>query len=189
MPYRDSKLTRLLKDSLGGNCKTVMIANVSPASSQFEETINTLKYANRAKNIKTKMLPNKKLVHMHIAEYKNIITDLRSEIEQLKLKLMEGNRNGIDIYENEISRAFLFIERGWAEKNALDQREIGRLQLQLRKSWGRGWNEKNLGGNIWKFLGENLIEKGLDGNRGAKCDEYLGNQKEAGGNHGLKEIR
>jgi kinesin family protein 18/19 len=112
VPYRDSKLTRLLKDSLGGNCKTVMIANVSPASSQFEETINTLKYANRAKNIKTKMLPNKKLVHMHIAEYKNIITDLRSEIEQLKLKLMEGNRNGIDIYENEISRAFLFIERG-----------------------------------------------------------------------------
>lgn len=47
VPYRDSKLTRLLKDSLGGNCKTVMIANVSPASAQFEETINTLKYANR----------------------------------------------------------------------------------------------------------------------------------------------
>jgi kinesin family protein 18/19 len=47
VPYRDSNLTRLLKDSLGGNCKTVMIANVSPASAQFEETINTLKYANR----------------------------------------------------------------------------------------------------------------------------------------------
>lgn len=54
VPYRDSKLTRLLKDSLGGNCKTVMIANISPSSSQFEETINSLKYANRAKNIKTK---------------------------------------------------------------------------------------------------------------------------------------
>ena len=47
VPYRDSKLTRLLKDSLGGNCKTVMIVNVSPSSAQFEETINTLKYANR----------------------------------------------------------------------------------------------------------------------------------------------
>jgi kinesin family protein 18/19 len=47
VPYRDSKLTRLLKDSLGGNCKTVMINNISPASSQFEETINSLKYANR----------------------------------------------------------------------------------------------------------------------------------------------
>ncbi|CAD8195951.1 unnamed protein product [Paramecium octaurelia] len=89
VPYRDSKLTRLLKDSLGGNCRTVMIANISPASSQFEETINTLKYANRAKNIKTKQLPNKKLVAMHIAEYKNIISDLRSEIESLKLRLNE----------------------------------------------------------------------------------------------------
>ena len=54
-----------------------MIANISPASSQFEETINTLKYANRAKNIKTKGLANKRLVSMHIAEYKNIINDLR----------------------------------------------------------------------------------------------------------------
>ena len=77
VPYRDSKLTRLLKDSLGGNCKTVMISCVSPASSQFEETINTLKYANRAKNIKTKVMANKRLVSMHIAEYKNIINDLR----------------------------------------------------------------------------------------------------------------
>jgi len=52
----------MLKDSLGGNCKTVMICNVCPASSQFEETINTLKYANRAKNIKTKAYSNKKTV-------------------------------------------------------------------------------------------------------------------------------
>ena len=54
VPYRDSKLTRLLKDSLGGHCMTVIIANVSPASDQFDETLNALKYANRAKNIKTK---------------------------------------------------------------------------------------------------------------------------------------
>jgi kinesin family member 18/19 len=77
VPYRDSKLTRMLKDSLGGNCKTVMIVTVSPSSSQFEETINTLKYANRAKNIKTKPVENKKIVELHIAEYRNIITDLR----------------------------------------------------------------------------------------------------------------
>ena len=53
VPYRDSKLTRLLQDSLGGNCKTVMIAAVSPALSTFEDTYNTLKYADRAKNIKS----------------------------------------------------------------------------------------------------------------------------------------
>lgn len=49
IPYRDSKLTRLLKDSLGGNCRTVMIVNISPAWAAFEDTRNTLKYANRAK--------------------------------------------------------------------------------------------------------------------------------------------
>ncbi len=53
VPYRDSKLTRLLKDSLGGNCQTVMIANIGPSIKHFEDTHNTLKYANRAKNIKT----------------------------------------------------------------------------------------------------------------------------------------
>lgn len=53
--YRDSKLTRLLKDSLGGNCKTVMIANISPSSTNFDETMNTLKYASRARTIKNKI--------------------------------------------------------------------------------------------------------------------------------------
>lgn len=87
VPFRDSKLTRMLKDSLGGNCKTVMIATVSPASFQQEETINTLKYANRAKNIKMKVEANKKMVSLHISAYKNIISDLRDEIEQLKVQL------------------------------------------------------------------------------------------------------
>jgi len=53
--YRDSKLTRLLKDALSGNCKTVMIAHISPASFNFEESRNTLTYADRAKNIRTKV--------------------------------------------------------------------------------------------------------------------------------------
>lgn len=53
--YRGSKLTRLLKDSLGGSCKTVMIANISPSSSSYEDTYNTLKYAARAKMIKQKV--------------------------------------------------------------------------------------------------------------------------------------
>ena len=52
IPYRDSQLTRLLQDSLGGNTKTVMIANVGPSAYNYDETLSTLKYANRAKNIK-----------------------------------------------------------------------------------------------------------------------------------------
>ena len=54
IPYRDSKLTRLLQDSLGGNSKTMMIATISPASYNYEETMSTLRYANRAKSIKNK---------------------------------------------------------------------------------------------------------------------------------------
>ena len=53
--YRDSKLTRLLKDALGGNCVTVMIAHISPASTVFEESRNTLGYAERGKRIKNKV--------------------------------------------------------------------------------------------------------------------------------------
>ena len=54
VPYRDSKLTRLLQDSLGGNTKTCMIANISPACYNYEETLSTLRYADRAKQIKNK---------------------------------------------------------------------------------------------------------------------------------------
>lgn len=54
VPYRDSKLTRLLQDSLGGNTKTIMIAAVSPADYNYEETLSTLRYASRAKFIKNK---------------------------------------------------------------------------------------------------------------------------------------
>jgi kinesin family protein 18/19 len=88
VPYRDSKLTRLLKDSLGGNCRTVMIANVSPAAYSFEETLNTLKYANRAKNIKTKVSRNVLNVDYHISEYVNLIQKLRDEISSLKLQIL-----------------------------------------------------------------------------------------------------
>lgn len=99
VPYRDSKLTRMLKDSLGGNCKTVMIVTISPSSNQFEETLNTLKYANRAKNIVTKPIENKKLVQFHIVEYKNIISDLKTEIKDLKSQL---DNNSVLIEKNDL---------------------------------------------------------------------------------------
>ncbi|KAM4692054.1 kinesin-like protein KIF19 [Rhinophrynus dorsalis] len=87
--YRDSKLTRLLKDSLGGNSRTVMIAHISPASSAFEESRNTLTYADRAKNIKTRVKRNLLNVSYHIAQYTSIISDLRNEIQRLKEKIDE----------------------------------------------------------------------------------------------------
>lgn len=59
MPYRDSRLTRLLQDSLGGNARTVMIACVSPADINMDESINTLKYADRARMIRNKPTVNR----------------------------------------------------------------------------------------------------------------------------------
>ncbi|CAF2994782.1 unnamed protein product [Rotaria sp. Silwood2] len=82
--YRDSKLTRILKDSLGGNSRTVMIAHISPASVHFEESRNTLNYADRAKYIKTKIRRNVIDVSYHIAQYQQIIQDLRSQVQLLR---------------------------------------------------------------------------------------------------------
>lgn len=89
VPYRDSKLTRLLKDSLGGNIMTVMIACVSPAAISYDETVNTLKYAMRARKIEKKITKNYKEIDVHISQYREIIDSLKSEIEQLKQIIKE----------------------------------------------------------------------------------------------------
>eukprot|EP00002_Diphylleia_rotans_P019894 TRINITY_DN3848_c0_g1_i3.p1 TRINITY_DN3848_c0_g1~~TRINITY_DN3848_c0_g1_i3.p1 ORF type:complete len:789 (+),score=127.94 TRINITY_DN3848_c0_g1_i3:114-2480(+) len=94
IPYRDSKLTRLLKDSLGGNTRTVMITAISPSSGSWDETLNTLKYANRAKNIQTKISQNVLDVDHHISQYVAIIQELRAEVETLKAQLMEAQKGG-----------------------------------------------------------------------------------------------
>ncbi|KAI9658959.1 MAG: kinesin-like protein Klp5 [Bathelium mastoideum] len=84
VPYRNSKLTRLLKFSLGGNCKTVMIVCVSPSSAHFDETQNTLRYANRAKNIQTKVTRNVYNVNRHVKDFLKKIDEQRQQIDELK---------------------------------------------------------------------------------------------------------
>jgi len=77
IPYRDSKLTRLLQDSLGGNTKTLMVACISPADNNFDETLSTLRYANRAKNIKNKPKINEDPKDALLREYQDEITMLK----------------------------------------------------------------------------------------------------------------
>ncbi|XGW25836.1 hypothetical protein V3C99_006886 [Haemonchus contortus] len=82
IPYRDSKLTRLLQDSLGGNSKTVMVACIGPASYNFEETLGTLRYANRAKNIKNKPKINEDPKDAMLREFQDEIMRLRAMLEK-----------------------------------------------------------------------------------------------------------
>ncbi|XP_036168354.1 kinesin-like protein KIF19 [Myotis myotis] len=85
--FRDSKLTRLLKDALGGNSQTVMIAHISPASTSFEESRSTLLYAHRAKSIRTRVKRNLLTMSCHLDQDTDVISDLRRQIEHLKSKI------------------------------------------------------------------------------------------------------
>ena len=82
VPYRDSKLTRLLQDSLGGNARTVMVANIGPANYNYDETITTLRYANRAKNIKNKPRINEDPKDALLREFQEEIARLKAMINE-----------------------------------------------------------------------------------------------------------
>ena len=87
IPYRDSKLTRLLQDSLGGNARTIMVANIGPSKFNYDETLTTLRYANRAKNIKNKPRINEDPKDAMLREF-------QEEIAKLKAQLASGGGGG-----------------------------------------------------------------------------------------------
>jgi len=76
IPYRNSKLTRILQDSLGGNSRTTMICCISPAESNYEETLSSIKYASRARNIKNKPVINRDANSLLIEALRGQITSL-----------------------------------------------------------------------------------------------------------------
>eukprot|EP01137_Pigoraptor_chileana_P013076 Opistho-2@66158 len=90
IPYRDSKLTRLLEDSLGGNTKTLMVACVSPADNNYLESLSTLRYANRAKNIKNKPKINEDPKDALLREYQEEIMRLKAMLEAQGMSLPPG---------------------------------------------------------------------------------------------------
>ncbi|RDX60694.1 Kinesin-like protein KIN-4A, partial [Mucuna pruriens] len=99
VPYRDSKLTRLLQDSLGGNSRTVMIACISPADINAEETLNTLKYANRARNIQNKPVVNRDPIS-------NEMLKMRQQLECLQAELCArsgGSSEEVQVLKERIS--------------------------------------------------------------------------------------
>ena len=128
IPYRDSKLTRLLQDSLGGNTKTVMCANCGPAGYNFDETISTLRYANRAKNIKNKPKINEDPKDAMLREFQD-------EIKRLKQQLLgQGNQggrysgDGIVVMEERVIEKVVEVEKIVKVQGAATAKELADLK-------------------------------------------------------------
>ncbi|KAH9943401.1 kinesin-domain-containing protein [Epithele typhae] len=112
VPYRNSKLTRLLKFSLGGNCKTVMIVCVAPTSIHFDDTHNTLIYAERATRIKTKVVTRNVVnVDRHVGQYVEAINRLNLEVAELKEKLAGRRDAERDAEKRKRREAVLEVEK------------------------------------------------------------------------------
>ncbi|KAF8076117.1 kinesin-like protein [Lyophyllum atratum] len=112
VPYRNSKLTRLLKFSLGGNCKTVMIVCVAPTSNHFDDTHNTLVYADRATKIKTKVVTRNVVnVDRHVGRYVEAINRLNQEILELKAKLSGKKDTESEVVRRKKAEAKVEVER------------------------------------------------------------------------------
>ncbi|NWQ72897.1 KI18A protein, partial [Columbina picui] len=145
IPYRNSKLTRLLKDSLGGNCRTIMIAAVSPSFMFYDDTYNTLKYANRAKDIKSSLKSNVVSVDSHISQYVKICNEQKKEILMLKEKLREYEEKQASVPENsnaailannqqvEIDRYKEILRNVFANREEI-RKEYLKLEMQLKEN-------------------------------------------------------
>ncbi|XP_061955780.1 kinesin-like protein KIN-5C [Populus nigra] len=131
IPYRDSKLTRLLRDSLGGRTKTCIIATVSPAVHCLEETLSTLDYAHRAKNIKNKPEVNQKMMKS------TLIKDLYGEIERLKAEVYAAReKNGVYIPKER------YYQEESERKAMADQIEQMGVLIETHQKQSEDWRDK-----------------------------------------------
>ncbi|CAM9834586.1 unnamed protein product [Ectocarpus sp. 12 AP-2014] len=159
IPYRDSKLTRILEDSLGGNCKTTMMAMISPALESMVETLSTVKFASRAKNIKNQPIVNEDF------DQKSLLRKYERELKRLRAELEERSRNLVD------KRQLLFVEgerrRAEADKmaaiRALEERS---LEFQREKE-----EKRLLEGRIAMLTGQ-MIGRGRRSDEGAEGVDY-----------------
>ncbi|KAL9000985.1 MAG: hypothetical protein Q9169_000469 [Polycauliona sp. 2 TL-2023] len=129
VPYRNSKLTRLLKFSLGGNCKTVMIVCISPSSQHFEETQNTLRYANRAKNIQTKVTRNVYNVNRHVKDFLVKIDEQMAMIKELKEQQKNHEAAAFSKFKKQDEKRDMVSKEGIARiRSAYEHSERERLE-------------------------------------------------------------
>ncbi|PVU92476.1 hypothetical protein BB561_003787 [Smittium simulii] len=138
VPYRESKLTRLLRDSLGGRTRTCLIATISPSKTNIEETISTLDYANRAKSIKNRPEANKKVTQTAL------VSDLQQQIERLKMDLSASHsKNGVyltsDRYKELLEEFELKTQQSEEWKNRVQDREneLKNIHNEARKLYDK----------------------------------------------------
>ncbi|XP_066532682.1 kinesin-like protein KIF3C isoform X1 [Hoplias malabaricus] len=111
VPYRDSKLTRLLRDSLGGNAKTIMVATLGPSSCSYEETLTTLRYASRAKNIKNVPRVNEDPKDALLREFQQEIARLKAQLDRRgmlterkrkrRLRMLKNVEDGVEVEDDD----------------------------------------------------------------------------------------
>ncbi|NWZ92759.1 KI18A protein, partial [Nesospiza acunhae] len=170
IPYRNSKLTRLLKDSLGGNCRTIMIAAISPSSLFYDDTYNTLKYANRAKDIKSSLKSNVVSLDSHISQYAKICNEQKKEILLLKEKLREyeekqasipENRNTAELSNNqriEIERYKEILKNVFTNRGEI-RKEYLKVEKKLKENTLKKYYQNQCHEQIQLICSEERIEK------------------------------
>ena len=136
IPYRNSKLTRLLQDSLGGNSKTLMIANIGPANYNYDETLSTLRYANRAKNIKN-------VARINEDPKDTLMRKLQEEIEALKKELETAEEPGSGTEtDDEENQAPVTTGHNWSDKIKEMEADLHTKREMLEKEKGMADAEK-----------------------------------------------
>ncbi|CAD8056087.1 unnamed protein product [Paramecium sonneborni] len=172
IPYRDSKLTRLLQDSLGGNTKTVMIANIGPADYNYDETISTLRYAHRAKQIKNEPKINEDPKDAQIRQFQEEILKLKQQLEAS----IEGGGGGMMNPGQEV-----LVQKVVKVKNVdkikeaenIIEREKEELRKKIEEERRKIDQQKNLGEEEKMKLLKQLQEKEEQANNARETQQKL----------------
>ncbi|XP_041675661.1 kinesin-like protein KIF3A [Drosophila eugracilis] len=168
IPYRNSKLTRLLQDSLGGNSKTLMCATISPADSNYVETISTLRYASRTKNIQNRMHINEEPKDALLRHFQEEIARLRKQLEEgRRLEEISNSTEEDNTFDDEWeSPVEIEMEALIVKKNFITKKELGLCKTQNLKEIDIARVEQEKLRNKLVSLeekilvgGENLLEK------------------------------
>ncbi|XP_041360213.1 kinesin-like protein KIF3A isoform X2 [Gigantopelta aegis] len=131
IPYRNSKLTRLLQDSLGGNSKTVMVANIGPADYNYDESISTLRYANRAKNIKNKAKINEDPKDALLRQFQKEIEELRRQLEEGVTDDEGGSEEESESEEEDDGHGGVIRRRRKKVHKKLSKEKISEIQAKI----------------------------------------------------------